>query len=102
MPWGHQFLLLDKLSDRRQRVWYGGRAAEHGLVAQGPRGADRERSVRPPWCGADYLRRSLALPDSKVGGDALRDPYTFEFLSRFADAKELDLEAALLKNSRAS
>jgi predicted nuclease of restriction endonuclease-like (RecB) superfamily len=98
LPWGHHTVLLDKLGDQDARVWYAREAAERGwsrkvLQAQidgdlrGRRGA-----------ALTSFDRALPAPDSELVRDAIKDPYNFEFLNLSAEAKERDLELALLND----
>jgi len=91
-------LLLDKLGDPQERVWYASYAAEH----------DCSRKVLAAHIASDLrarhgaalstFDRALPAPESELVRDALKDPYNFEFLSLSADARERDLEAALLND----
>ena len=44
--------------------------------------------------------RTLSQPDSELVRDAIKDPYHFEFLHLGAEAKERDLELALLNDAQ--
>jgi len=98
LPWGQNIVLLTKLKDRAARLWYAQKAVEHGwsrsvLEAQILTGV-RERQ------GGAISSFAHALPpaDSELVRDAIKDPYNFEFLSPGSEAKERDLETALLRD----
>jgi predicted nuclease of restriction endonuclease-like (RecB) superfamily len=44
------------------------------------------------------FERALPAPDSEMVREAIKDPYNFEFLNLSAEAKERDLELALLND----
>ena len=98
LPWGHHMLLLDKLNDPEARTWYASYAAEYGC-SRTVLEAQIESDLRARHGAAlSTFDRALPTPDSELVRDALKDPYNFEFLSLSADAKERDLEAALLND----
>ena len=96
LPWGQNIELLTKLKDPEGRLWYAEAAIEHGwsrpvLAAQiQTRLRDREgRAVT-------NFARALPPPESDMAQQILKDPYQFDFLSIAPDAKERDLERALV------
>ncbi len=98
LPWGQNIALLTKLDERDARLWYARAALEHGWsrkvleaqIASGLRG--RQGSA------LSSFERALPAPDPELVRDAIKDPYNFEFLNLSAEAKERDLELALLND----
>ncbi|HKP76557.1 MAG TPA: PDDEXK nuclease domain-containing protein [Longimicrobiaceae bacterium] len=100
IPWGHNILLLDKLRDPRDRLWYARKAVEHGW----------SRSVLLHQIGTRLHARSgravtnfdRVLPQAQtdLARELLKDPYNFEFLQLGPALQERDLERALLGNVR--
>ena len=98
LPWGHNTLLLDKLDEPSERLRYAAKAVENGW----------SRKVLDAQIASDLhgrqggaltsVGRLLPQPDSELVGDAIKDPYNFEFLSLSVQAKERDLELALLND----
>jgi predicted nuclease of restriction endonuclease-like (RecB) superfamily len=98
LPWGQNIALLTKLEDRDARLWYAGKAVENGW----------SRKVLEAQIATDLRGRqgnalssfehSLPGPDSELVRDAIKDPYNFEFLGLTAEARERDLELALLND----
>lgn len=96
LPWGHNRMLLDKLTEPGEREWYA-RAAiqqgwsrvvlEHQIMSQ-----LRERSGVAP----SNFDRLLPAADSELMQQATRDPYHLEFLTLTGAAHERDVEAALV------
>jgi len=96
--WGQNIALLSKLEDRDARLWYAGKAIENGW----------SRRVLEAQIASDLRGRkgnaltsfehSLPEPDSEMVRDAIKDPYNFEFLGLSEEAKERDLELALLND----
>lgn len=91
-------VLLDKVNDPEIRRWYAATDVEHGwsrrvLSAQ----VDSDLHARQ-GAALTSFDRALPAPDSELARDQFKDPYNFEFLNLSADAKERDLEAALLND----
>jgi predicted nuclease of restriction endonuclease-like (RecB) superfamily len=98
LPWGHNISLLTKLKDPAARLWYAQQAIEHGwsrtvLEAQIANRL-RERSGK----AISSFAHALPAADSELVRDAIKDPYSFEFLSLGSPIKERDLEQALLRD----
>jgi len=96
IPWGHNVVLLFKLSDPAQRLWYAAKTIEHGW----------SRAVLTVQIESDLYRRqgkaisnfaaTLPAPQSDLAQQALKDPYLFDFLTLREEAVERDLENGLV------
>lgn len=96
LPWGHNALLLEKLSEPIHRRWYAERAVERGwsramltLHIEG-RLHQREGMAISNFAGA------LPPPTSGLAQQATRDPYLFDFLTLHNAASEREVEDALV------
>ena len=102
IPWGHNLVLLEKEKDLQKRLWYAEKTIEHGW----------SRAVLTHQLETDLYTRQTSerkshnfaqtLPplQSDHAAALLKDPYIFDFLSLSENAKERDLEAALLLKIR--
>lgn len=98
IPWGHNFILLDKLKNFEERLWYACKAIEHGW----------SRSMLTIWIENDLYRREgkaitnfkKALPthQSDLAQQSLKDPYLFDFLTLRKEHLEKDLEDGLVNH----
>ena len=98
IPWGHNAVLLEKLKDKRQRLWYAEKAIENGW----------SRSILEHWIKSDLFNRegkaitnfqkTLSSPHSDMAQQALKDPYVFDFLTLQEKHLEQDLEQGLIDN----
>jgi predicted nuclease of restriction endonuclease-like (RecB) superfamily len=85
---GQNIALLTKLKDRDARLWYATQAIQHGWsrkvleaqIATDLRG--REGSALTSF------EHALPAADSELVRDAIKDPYSFEFLGLARKAKE--------------
>ena len=96
LPWGHNVVLLFKLKDPVQRLWYGAKTVEHGW----------SRAILTVQIESDLFGRqgkaisnfagTLPAPQSDLAQQSLKDPYLFDFLTLQEDAVERDLELGLV------
>lgn len=100
IPWFHNCVILDKLSNREFREWYIHKTIENGwsrnvLVHQIESGLI-EREGR----AVTNFSSALPAPQSDLARAMLKDPYIFDFLGIGEDAAERELERALLDHIR--
>jgi predicted nuclease of restriction endonuclease-like (RecB) superfamily len=98
IPWFHNCILIDKLKDPEERLWYARATVEHGW----------SRAVLVHWIESELYRRqgkattnfakSLPSPESDLAREILKDPYHFEFMSLTKDAEERTLQKGLLEH----
>lgn len=96
IPWGHNAILLEKVKDTNERLWYAQKAIEHGW----------SRSMLETWIESDLYKRqgkavnnfqrTLPTPQSDMAQQALKDPYVFDFLTLHEEHVEKDLEQGLI------
>ena len=100
IPWGHNMVLIFKLKDPVQRLWYGHQSTANGW----------SRSMLEHWIESDVYSRqgeavtnfSNALPpmQSDLAKEIVRDPYNFDFLTLREPIAERELEQGLLAHIR--
>jgi predicted nuclease of restriction endonuclease-like (RecB) superfamily len=100
LPWFHNCVLLDKVADRDERVWYARAAIQHGwsravLVHQIESGLHRRQGR-----AITNFDRALPPPQSDLAQEVTKDPYNFDFLMLGEEAQERDLERGLLEHLR--
>ncbi len=95
---GPNIALVTRLEDRDARVWYAANAVENGWSRKVLE-AQIATDLRGRQGGAlTSFDHSLPDADSELVRDAIKDPYNFEFLGLSKEAKERDLEQALLND----
>lgn len=100
VPWFHNVVLIEKLKDPAQRLWYAQQTVANGW----------SRSVLLHWIDSDLYARqgkavtnftaTLPAPQSDLAGELVKDPYNFDFLTLRKDAAERELEQGLLDHIR--
>ena len=100
IPWGHNIVLLTRLDDPAERLWYAARTVEHGwsravLVHQIESGLHARQGQ-----AVTNFERTLPHPQSDLARDLLKDPYNFGFLGFGPEVHERELERALVAHVR--
>ena len=100
LPWFHNCVLIEKVKDHEERMWYIRSAVENGwsrnvLVLQIDSGLYHRKG-----CAISNFERTLPPAESDLVNETLKDPYNFEFLTLAHDAHERDLERGLLEHLR--
>lgn len=96
LTWYHNVTLLDKIPDKRVRLFYVKHAIEHGwsrniMVMQ------MELSLHKRQGQAiTNFKDKLPSPQSDLAHYTLKDPYIFDFLSISEEAHEREVEKALV------
>jgi predicted nuclease of restriction endonuclease-like (RecB) superfamily len=96
LPWGTNLVLLTRLKKRAERLAYAAQAVEHGwsrnVLAHHIEQGTVQRTGRAITNFAERLPPAL----SDLARESLKDPYRFDFLSLGPEARERDLEDALV------
>ena len=96
IPWGHNVVLLFKVSTRQERLWYAEKTIEHGwsravLTVQIESGLFGRQGQ-----AVTNFATQMPRPQSDLAQQALKDPYLFDFLTLQEEAVERDLETGLV------
>jgi predicted nuclease of restriction endonuclease-like (RecB) superfamily len=96
IPWGHNMVILDKIIDHSQRLWYIQQTLENGW----------SRSMLELWIESDLYKRqgkavtnfkqTLLSVQSDLAEQVLKDPYNFSFLALDKKHREQELEQGLI------
>ena len=98
IPWWHNVILLTKLKNIEERLWYAQKSIENGWSG----------SMLDLWIKSNLYNRqgkaitnfsqTLPVPDSDMAQQSLKDPYIFDFLTLQESHMERDLEQGLMDN----
>ena len=100
IPWFHNCVLLDKVKDPQERLWYIQQTIENGwsrnvLVMQ----IESQLYARQGGAITNF-ERTLPSPQSDLAQQLIKDPYAFDFLTLTKDAQERELERGLIDHIR--
>ncbi len=100
IPWFHNVVLIEKIKNPAQRLWYAQKVVQHGW----------SRAVLVHQIELDlYGREGLAVTNfhetlppvqSDLAQQILKDPYVFDFLTLADEARERELQRGLLEHLR--
>ncbi|MBI4828886.1 MAG: DUF1016 domain-containing protein [Nitrospinae bacterium] len=101
IPWFHNCVLMDRIKNFIEREWYIRQTIQNGwsrnvLVHQIESGLHKRQGE-----AVSNFDRALPAPQSELARQILKDPYVFDFLTIGEEAKERDVEKALLEQIRA-
>jgi len=98
VPWGHHILILKKVKDLKQAIFYIDKTIENNWSR-----AVLEYQIESNLYGRQgkaVTNFSLTLPEpqSDLANEIMKDPYNFDFLRLSEKVKETDLEKALVEH----
>jgi predicted nuclease of restriction endonuclease-like (RecB) superfamily len=96
LPWGHNVTLIQKVKTLEKRLWYAQMARKHGwarsiLIMQ----IETDLHGRQGKAVSNF-KDTLPTIDSDLATQTMKDPYNFDFLGLAEDARERDVENALI------
>ena len=100
IPWFHNCVLLDKVKNAKERIWYIQQTIGQGwsrniLVIQ----IESQLYQRQGQAVTNF-EQTLPPLQSDLAQQIIKDPYCLDFLTLGKDAQERDLEEALVKHIR--
>ena len=100
LTWYHNMALMDKTQDTEQYVWYAQETIKNGwsrnvLVHQIESGLYERQAIAEK---ISNFENRLALPQSELAVQTMKDPYIFDFIPFKEDMVERDIEQALVKD----
>lgn len=98
IPWGHNCIIMDKVSVNDQRIWYAEKTIENGwsrnvlsLQIQSNLYARDGKSI-------NNFKSTLPSNQSDLARQLIKDPYKFDFLSLGQEAHEREIEKELVQH----
>lgn len=100
IPWGHNIVLLDKITDSEQRRWYAETCQKNGwsrnvLIHQIESGLYERQVLNSK---VSNFKQRLPSPQSELATQTMKDPYVFDFIPFREDMLERDIERALVRD----
>jgi predicted nuclease of restriction endonuclease-like (RecB) superfamily len=99
LPWSHNLILIEKLSDMESRYWYGIKAIENGWSVSvlehqiATALIDREKTEK-----LQNFEKVLPAVQSELAVQTMKDPYIFDFVEFDEKMKERQIEDKLVDN----
>lgn len=98
LPWGHNLVLLTRLKGEQQRVAYAQGAITHGWSRNVLNIHIETRRLERSGQAVTNFDANLPKPQSDLARESLKDPYRFDFLGLTDEAREREIEHALVKH----
>ena len=100
IPWFHNCVILDRVKSPAEREWYIRQSIQNGwsrnvLVHQIESGLYRRQGK-----ALTNFTRTLPAPQSELAQQVVKDPYNFDFLTITEEAREREIERALIDHIR--
>jgi predicted nuclease of restriction endonuclease-like (RecB) superfamily len=97
IPWGHHALLMEKVSDVIDRLWYMQHTLANGWSRNVLLAMIQSEAHRRQGKAITNFEQYLPAPQSDLARQALKDPYIFDFLTLEEPFHERELETNLLR-----
>ncbi len=98
LPWGHNVLLLDRVKDLTDRLWYARQTMVNGWSRPVLEVQIETKAHKRAGRAVSNFATTLPPEQSDLAQQALKDPYTFDFFALAPNARERDLENALIEH----
>ncbi len=100
IPWFHNCVLLDKVKNYDERLWYIQQTIENGWSRAVLEYQIESKLYQRQGQAITNFDQALPQPQSDLAQQILKSPYNFDFLSLGKEAVERDLERALIAHMR--
>lgn len=98
IPWGHNVLILEKLKDSHERLWYAQKTIENGWSRAILEMQIESKLLTRTGKAVTNFSSTIPAPDSDLAQQSLKDPYIFDFLTLHESHVEQDIEQGLINN----
>lgn len=98
LPWGHNILLMTRLKNPEWRLAYAQKAIEHGWSRNVLNIHIQTQRLEREGLAVNNFELRLPKPQSDLARESLKDPYRLDFLGLGAEAREREIEVALVKH----
>lgn len=96
LPWGHNLVLLHKLENCAERLWYAAKAVEHGWSRNVLALQIESKLHKRQGKAVTNFKATLPPAQSDLAQVITKDPYLFDFLTMRDDANERAVEDGLI------
>lgn len=98
LPWGHNILLIQKIKDLNERLWYMRQTIEDGWSRNILDLQIKNNAYKRAAKAVTNFERTLPSPQSDLVQQTLKDPYIFDFLTLDEPFRERELETGLIRH----
>lgn len=98
IPWGHNVILINKIKNDKERLWYAHMTIEEGWSRRALEDAIKSKYHHRYGKAVTNFKLRLPEPQSSLAQETLKDPYNFDFLTLTDGYKEKELEQGLINH----
>jgi len=98
LPWSHIKILLDKVSDYKEALFYINQTIENGWSRDILALQIKSRLFSRQGSAISNFEKTLTAPQSDLAQQTIKDPYTFDFLTITQPYNERDIENQLVEH----
>ena len=91
IPWGHNSIIIEKIQNVKERLWYVNMTIEEGWSRQSLLDAIRTSWYKRYGKAITNFDKRLPKPQSNLARDVIQDPYNFDFLELTNEHVEKDI-----------
>lgn len=96
IPWGHNILLLQRLDNQDDRLWYAAKIIEEGWSRSKLLNLVDSDAHKRQGKALSNFKNTLTPTQSDLAQETLKDPYNFDFLTLRNKFNEKELEDGLI------
>ena len=96
IPWSHNIVLIEKLDNIEERIWYANKILEHGWGRRTLASWINSKLCKREGKALTNFKTTLPAPQSDLAQQTLKDPFLFDFLTLHQDHLEKELENGLM------
>jgi predicted nuclease of restriction endonuclease-like (RecB) superfamily len=96
IPWGHNILLIERVKNVQERLWYANQVIEEGLSRSALEDSIMSKTYKRQGKALTNFSNKLPAPQSELAQETLKNPYCFDFLRLTKGYKEKELEQGLI------
>lgn len=98
IPWGHNRLIISKIKNVEEAIFYCNSTLENSWNRDSLEIAIKNQYYSVKGKAISNFNRTLPALYSELAQDTLKNPYNFDFLGLEDDAREREIENAMLEN----
>ncbi|TNJ36046.1 MULTISPECIES: PDDEXK nuclease domain-containing protein [Prosthecochloris] len=98
LPWSHIKILLDKVSDYKESLFYINQTIENGWSRDVLALQIKSDLFARQGSAISNFKNTLPEPQSDLAQQTIKDPYTFDFLTMTRPYNERDIESQLVEH----
>ncbi len=96
IPWGHNILLITKVENENQRIWYANMIIQEGWSRYALENMIKSNYFERYGKAITNFEKRLPEPQSHLAQEMLKDPYNFDFIELADNYREKELEQGLI------